>query len=160
MRWLWPATWKECPCVLPGNSVASWAVRRRLWWRRNCRRLRQQQDLVAVVLGGCGLRRPRAWLGDKPSSGQPRITARLLITANDLGGDLHCPATACVNPNNAVGVAQFFVNADRARRIGDSIQIEADPANRGGRASTTPKRTTGAGSSGPWQPIDVGSNGR
>jgi hypothetical protein len=57
MRWLY------CPdigCQLGG--------RRDCGGRRNCRRLRQQQDLVAVVLGGCGLV-GRPWLGDKPVIG-------------------------------------------------------------------------------------------
>jgi hypothetical protein len=93
-----------------------------------------------------------------PSSGQPVDYSALLITAKDLGGDFTAPQPPVLNPNNAVGVAQFFVNADKSRRIGDSIQIEADPATAAAGVDNT-KANYGSRVSGPWQPIDVGSNG-
>jgi hypothetical protein len=63
-----------------------------------------------------------------------------------------------LNPNNTSGVSQFFINADKSRRVGDSIQIVADPATAAVGVNNT--RTNYAGRvSGDWQPIGVGSNG-
>ena len=82
----------------------------------------------------------------------------MLIKASDIGGDFTAPQPPVLNPNNAVGVAQLFVNADKSRRIGDSIQIVADPATAAAGLDNT--KTNYAGKvSGTWQPVDVGSNG-
>jgi hypothetical protein len=93
-----------------------------------------------------------------PSSGQPVDYSALLISATDVGGDFTAPQPPVLNPNNADGVAQFFVNADKSRRIGDSIQIEADAATAATGVDNT-KANYGSRVSGPWQPLDVGSNG-
>jgi hypothetical protein len=134
------------------TSVASWAV-------------------VAIVVGaataaGCASSKTSspsassAGAGSvtSPSSGQPSDYSALLIAASDIGGDFTTPQPPVLNPNNAVGVAQFFVNADKSRRIGDSIQIEADAATAAVGVDNT-KANYGSRVSGPWQPIDIGSNG-
>jgi hypothetical protein len=134
------------------TSVASWAV-------------------VAIVVGaataaGCASSKTSspsassAGAGSvtSPSSGQPSDYSALLIAASDIGGDFATPQPPVLNPNNAVGVAQFFVNADKSRRIGDSIQIEADAATAAVGVDNT-KANYGSRVSGPWQPIDIGSNG-
>jgi hypothetical protein len=134
------------------TSVASWAV-------------------VAIVVGaataaGCASSKTSSPAASSagassvtsPSSGQPSDYSALLIAASDIGGDFTTPQPPVLNPNNAVGVAQFFVNADKSRRIGDSIQIEADPATAAVGVDNT-KANYGSRVSGPWQPIDVGSNG-
>lgn len=93
-----------------------------------------------------------------PSSGQPTDYSVLLIKASDIGGDFTAPQQPVLNPNNAVGVAQLFVNADKSRRIGDSIQIEADPATAATGLDNT--KTNFAGKvNGTWQPIDVSADG-
>ncbi|SPM33513.1 hypothetical protein BN1232_00448 [Mycobacterium rhizamassiliense] len=93
-----------------------------------------------------------------PSPGQPADYSGLLIKANDLGADFTAPQPPVLNPNNTTGVSQFFINADKTRRVGDSIQVVADPATALVGVNNT--RTNYAGKvSGDWQPIDVGSNG-
>jgi hypothetical protein len=134
------------------TSVASWAV-------------------VAIVVGaataaGCASSKTSSPAASSagassvtsPSSGQPSDYSALLIAASDIGGDFTTPQPPVLNPNNAVGVAQFFVNADKSRRIGDSIQIEADAATAAVGVDNT-KANYGSRVSGPWQPIDIGSNG-
>ncbi len=63
-----------------------------------------------------------------------------------------------LNPNNAAGVAQLFVNSDNTRRVGDTILIVADPAAAAtGVKNTKPNYEVKV--RGTWQPVDVGSNG-
>jgi hypothetical protein len=93
-----------------------------------------------------------------PSPGQPTDYSSLLIKSSDIGGDFTTPQPPVLNPNNAAGVAQLFVNADNSRRIGDTILIVADPAAAVAGLDNT--KTNYAGKvSGTWQPVDVGSNG-
>ncbi len=93
-----------------------------------------------------------------PSSGQPTDYSGLLIKTSDIGEDFTAPQQPVLNPNNAVGVAQLFVNADKSRRIGDSIQIEADPATAATGLDNT--KTNFAGKvNGSWQPVDVSADG-
>lgn len=93
-----------------------------------------------------------------PAPGQPTDYSGLLIKADDLGGDFVAPQPPVLNPNNTAGVAQFFVNADKTRRVGDSIQIVADPATAAVGVDNT-KANYGGKVTGAWQPVDVGSNG-
>lgn len=123
----------------------------------------------AVTVAGCGHKSkttsppatsPSATPGavTSPSSGQPTNYSGLLINASDIGGDFTAPQPPVLNPNNAVGVAQLFVNADKSRRIGDSIQIEADPATASAGLDNT--KTNFAGKvNGSWQPVDVSADG-
>lgn len=93
-----------------------------------------------------------------PSPGPPSDYSGLLIKPNEFGGDFTAPQPPVVNPNNAVGVAQLFINGDKSRRIGDSILIVADPATAVAGLENT--KTNYAGKvGGTWQPVDVGSNG-
>ncbi len=82
----------------------------------------------------------------------------MLIQPNDLGGDFTAPDPPVLNFNNTTGVAQLFVNADKSRRIGDTILIVDDPAVAAAGLENTKtnyaKKVTGT-----WQPVDVGSNG-
>lgn len=93
-----------------------------------------------------------------PSPAQPTDYSGLLIKANDLGADFVAPQPPVLNPNNTSGVSQFFVNADKSRRVGDSIQVVADPATALVGVNNT-RANYGGRVSGDWQPIDVGSNG-
>jgi hypothetical protein len=93
-----------------------------------------------------------------PTPGAPSDYSGLLIKAGDLGGDFIAPQPPVLNPNNTAGVAQFFINADKTRRVGDSIQIVADPATAAVGVDNT-KANYGGKVSGTWLPVDVGSNG-
>lgn len=93
-----------------------------------------------------------------PATEQPTDYSGLLIKASDIGGDLTTPQPPVLNPNNAPGVAQLFVNADNSRRIGDTILIVADPATAAAGIENTKSNYAGK-VSGTWQPVDVGSNG-
>ncbi|BAX90409.1 hypothetical protein [Mycobacterium shigaense] len=93
-----------------------------------------------------------------PSPAQATDYSGLLIKPNDLGADFVAAQPPVLNPNNTSGVSQFFINADKSRRVGDSIQIVADPATAVVGVDNT-KTNYGGKVSGAWQPVDVGSNG-
>jgi hypothetical protein len=93
-----------------------------------------------------------------PSAPQPTDYSGLLIKPSDIGGDLTAPNPPVLNPNNAPGVAQLFINADKSRRIWDTILIAADPAAAAAWLDNTKNNYAGK-VSGTWQPADVGSNG-
>lgn len=93
-----------------------------------------------------------------PSPGHPTDYSSLLIKPSDIGGDFTTPQPPVLNPNNAAGVAQLFVNPDNSRRIGDTILIAADPATAAAGIDNT-KTNYGGKVSGTWQSVDVGSNG-
>src|ERR1700760_2499659 len=93
-----------------------------------------------------------------PAAGTSTDYSGLLIKASDIGGDFTAPQQPVLNPHNAVGVAPVFVNADKSRRNGDSIQIEADAATAATGLDNT--KTNFAGKvTGSWQPIDVSADG-
>ena len=118
--------------------------------------------VVAVVGGvtaaGCA-NHGKAPSSTSPPAASPGVDySGLLIQASDLGGDFVAPQPPVLNPNNTAGVAQFFINADKTRRVGDSIQIVADPATAVVGVNNT-KANYGGKVNGDWQPVDVGSNG-
>jgi hypothetical protein len=121
----------------------------------------------AVTVAGCGHKSKTASLSTipsatagvtSPSSGQPTDYSALLIKATDIGGDFTAPQPPVLNPNNAVGVAQLYINGDKSRRIGDSIQIEADPATASAGLDNTKANYAGK-INGSWQPVDVSADG-
>jgi hypothetical protein len=93
-----------------------------------------------------------------PSPAQPIDYSSLLIEPSVIGADFTTPQPPVLNPNNAAGVAQLFVNADNSRRIGDTILIVADPAVGAAGVENT-KTNYGGKVSGTWHAVDVGSNG-
>lgn len=93
-----------------------------------------------------------------PSPAEPKDYSALLIKPSDIGGDYTAPQPPVLNPNNAAGVAQLFVNADNSRRLGDTILIVSDPASAAAGVDNSKTNYTSK-VSGPWQPVDVGSNG-
>lgn len=93
-----------------------------------------------------------------PSPGHTTDYSALLIKPADIGADFAAPQPPVHNPNNAPGAAQLFANADKSRRVGDTILIVADPSVAAATLDNT--KTNYAGKvSGAWQPIDIGSNG-
>ena len=93
-----------------------------------------------------------------PPPGQQTDYSVLLIKPADIGPDFSAPQPPLLNPDNGLGVAQLFVNADNSKRVGDFILILADPAAAAAGVENTKKNYAGK-VSGTWQPVDVGSHG-
>ena len=74
------------------------------------------------------------------------------------GGDFTAPEPPVLNFNDTTGVAQLFVNADKSRRIGDTILVVDNPSVAAAALENT-KTNYAKKVSGTWQPVDVGSNG-
>ncbi|GLE52615.1 hypothetical protein [Mycobacterium montefiorense] len=91
-------------------------------------------------------------------AGPPPDYSALLIQPGDLGGDFTAPEPPVLNFNNTTGVSQMFVNADKSRRIGDTILVVDDPSMAAAGLENT-KTNYAKKVSGTWQPVDVGTNG-
>ncbi len=95
----------------------------------------------------------------KPSPGHPPDYSALLIQPGDLGGgDFTAPEPPVLNFNDTTGVAQLFVNADKSRRIGDTILVVDNPSVAAAALENT-KTNYAKKVSGTWQPVEVGTNG-
>jgi hypothetical protein len=121
--------------------------------------------VVGIAISGCGNNsktsspsKSAATTAVSTSAGPPPDYSALLIQPNDLGGDFTAPDPPVLNFNNTTGVAQLFVNADKSRRIGDTILIVDNPAVAAAGLENT-KTNYAKKVAGTWQPVDVGSNG-
>lgn len=93
-----------------------------------------------------------------PPPGQPTDYGFLLVKPSDIGGALTAPQPPLLNPDNTPGATQLFTNADKTRRVWDTVQVFADAAAAVTELAAT-KSTYADKVTGTWQPLAVGSNG-
>ncbi|OBI22037.1 hypothetical protein A5714_06670 [Mycobacterium sp. E2462] len=127
--------------------------------------------LSAAVAAGCGGTTapapPAATSSASPGSptavtgpppGQPTDYSFLLVKPRDIGGELTASQPPLLNPDNTPGATQLFANADKTRRVWDTVQVFADP-NAATAELATAKATYADKVIGTWQPLGLGGAG-